>query len=71
MTNAPIQAAARERLLSIVELLDRIAEVTGTRPDRVTVWRWVRRGAMPAPSQLGLRRLFWRESEIDEWLASR
>jgi predicted DNA-binding transcriptional regulator AlpA len=59
-----------ERRLSINELLDRIAEVTGTRPNRVTVWRWVRRGVMPAPSRLGLRRIYWRESEIDDWLAS-
>lgn len=65
------ERAARERRLSIDEVLDRIFNVTGKRPDRVTVWRWVQRGAMPAPARLGLRRIYWRESEIDAWLASR
>ena len=66
-----INAQARERRLTVEDLLNRIAEVTGTRPDSVTIWRWVRGGVMPAPSQIGMRRLFWRESEIDEWLASK
>jgi predicted DNA-binding transcriptional regulator AlpA len=67
----PIQTVAPERRLSVEELIDRIAETTGVRPNRVTIWRWVRHGAMPAPSRLGLRRLYWWASEIDEWLAAR
>jgi prophage regulatory protein len=39
--------------------------------DRSTVYRQIRDGRFPAPVQLGVRRLAWRESDIDEWIASR
>ena len=38
---------------------------------RVTAWRAVRDGLLPAPIILGPNSVGWYESEIDEWLASR
>jgi prophage regulatory protein len=39
--------------------------------DRSTVYRQIRDGRFPAPVDLGLRRLAWRESDINAWIASR
>jgi prophage regulatory protein len=36
-----------------------------------TIFRLRRKGTFPAPVVLGERRIAWRESEIDAWLATR
>lgn len=38
---------------------------------RVTIWRRVRAGTFPAPSELGANSIGWPESEISAWLESR
>lgn len=60
---------------------------TATRPDRImrlaevqqrigirgksTIYRWVQHREFPAPLALGGGSVGWRESDIDEWIASR
>lgn len=39
--------------------------------NRVTLGRWIRAGAFPAPVQLGPNAVAWIRSEVDEWRASR
>jgi predicted DNA-binding transcriptional regulator AlpA len=39
-------------------------------PSRATLWRWQQRGLMPKSIGPG-RRLLFRKSEIEAWLASR
>ena len=36
-----------------------------------TLWRWTKDGRFPAPLQLGLNSIGWRESDVAAWLASR
>ena len=38
---------------------------------RVTIWRRVRAGTFPAPTELGANSIGWPESSIAEWLESR
>ena len=38
---------------------------------RVTIWRRVRAGTFPAPTELGANSIGWPESEITAWLANR
>jgi predicted DNA-binding transcriptional regulator AlpA len=57
---------SNEIWLSQIEVIERIP----SHPSKPTLWRWVRAGAFPKP-QAGLKRLYWRESEINAWLASR
>ena len=38
---------------------------------RVTIWRRVRDGTFPAPTELGQNSIGWPASVISEWLASR
>lgn len=38
---------------------------------RVTIWRRVRAGTFPAPTELGENSIGWSAKEISEWLASR
>ena len=38
---------------------------------RVTIWRRVRAGTFPAPTELGENSIGWPESEITAWLANR
>jgi predicted DNA-binding transcriptional regulator AlpA len=40
-------------------------------PHRVSIWRWIRRGQFPAPVQIGQRKLVWRATEVNRWLAER
>jgi prophage regulatory protein len=35
---------------------------------RVTIWKWVHEGKFPPGRRLG-RRIFWLESDIDDWIA--
>ena len=54
-----------EELLPLHELLRR----TGCR--RSTIYAWIQRGLFPAPVRLGPRRVAWRKSEVDHWIATR
>ena len=54
-----------EELLPLHEVLRR----TGCR--RSTIYAWIQRGHFPAPVRLGPRRVAWRRSEIDFWIATR
>ncbi len=38
---------------------------------RTTIWRRVRAGTFPAPSELGQNSIGWPEHSISSWLASR
>jgi len=38
---------------------------------RGTIWRMVRRGEFPPPLQLSPRRIGWRRSTVERWLAER
>ena len=38
---------------------------------RPTLWRLVKRGAFPRPLRLSPRRIGWRRSTIEAWLAER
>ncbi len=38
---------------------------------RTTLWRRVRAGTFPAPTELGANSIGWPESEITAWLANR
>ena len=38
---------------------------------RTTIWRRVRAGTFPAPSELGQNSIGWPERAISSWLASR
>lgn len=38
---------------------------------RVTIWRRVRAGTFPAPTELGENSIGWPEAEISAWLANR
>ncbi len=39
--------------------------------DPVTLWRWRKAGAFPAPVRLSRQTLRWREPDIAAWLESR
>ena len=53
------------RMLRAPEVMARIG------CSRVTLWRWVRAGNLPAPVELGRNMIGWREEEIEEWIQSR
>ena len=38
---------------------------------RPTVWRMIKKGTFPPPLQLSPRRIGWRASTIEKWLAER
>ncbi len=45
--------------------------MTRTGLSRTTIWRRVRAGTFPAPTELGENSIGWPESEIATWLANR
>ena len=50
----------------------RLSEVrTRTALARTTIYRKMREGSFPEPLKVGVRAVRWRESEIEDWLASR
>ena len=53
------------RLLRLREVLARCGL------SRTTVYRQMGEGAFPRPLRVGVRAVRWRESEIEDWLASR
>ncbi len=38
---------------------------------RSTIYSWVRKGVFPGPVRVGPRRVAWRKTDVDEWIASR
>jgi prophage regulatory protein len=38
---------------------------------RSTIYDYIRRGIFPAPIKIGLKRVGWLESEVDDWLDKR
>jgi len=38
---------------------------------RTGLHKWVKEGNFPAPVQLSKRSVAWRQSEVEEWMASR
>lgn len=64
-TSQTTATASGERLVLLPEVRARVPI------DRSTIWRMTREGRFPQPVAIGLRRLAWRESEIDQWIASR
>ena len=54
-----------EVLLPLEEVLRRTA------CKRSTLYRWIKKGLFPASVKLGPRRVAWRKSEVDRWIATR
>ena len=54
-----------DRLLRLNEVRTRTALA------RTTIYRKMREGSFPEPLKVGVRAVRWRESEIEDWLASR
>lgn len=38
---------------------------------RMTIWRYEQSGLFPARIQIGIKRIAWRESDIEMWISSR
>lgn len=53
---------SEDRLLKVSEL----AEFLGVYPS--TIYRWLRRGMLPQPFEIGEKAVRWRQSEIEKWL---
>jgi prophage regulatory protein len=53
------------RLLSISQVTDRVPFT------KVHIYRLMKRGEFPRTIKIGKRRVCWRESEIDAWIASK
>ena len=41
------------------------------RPDRKTLWRWIRAGTFPAPVQISENKIGFYDDEVSEWEHSR
>ena len=54
-----------EVLLSLEEVLRRTA------CKRSTLYRWIAAGLFPPPVKIGPRRVAWRKSDVDRWIATR
>ena len=52
-------------------LLTRLEVQSKCRIARSSVYRLMRAGLFPSPIRIGVRSVRWRESEIDEYLATR
>lgn len=67
MTKIDLNETPRpERLLNPAAMRARCGDIS-----EMTIHRWLRTdGGFPQPVYIGTRR-FWRESEIDAWIASR
>ncbi len=60
-----MDTATNDRLLRLSEVQTRTAL------GRSTIYRLMRNGDFPEPLKIGARAVRWRESEIEEWLATR
>ena len=54
-----------DRLISMKEVTARVPFT------RVHIYRLMKRGEFPRTIKIGKRRVCWRESEIDAWIASK
>jgi prophage regulatory protein len=54
-----------ERLISMKEVTDRVPFT------KVHIYRLMKRGEFPRSIKIGKRRVCWRESEIETWIASK
>jgi prophage regulatory protein len=54
-----------DRMLKVSEL----AEFLGVAPS--TIYRWLERGKLPQPYEIGESAVRWRKSEIETWLEER
>ena len=54
-----------DRLLRLSEVKSRCGL------SRSSLYRMMRNGAFPEPLKVGVRAVRWRESEIEDWLATR
>ena len=43
----------------------------GTASKRSTLYGWIKKGLFPPPIRIGPRRVAWRETEVDAWIAAR
>lgn len=55
-----------DRILGYEILKPKIGNIS-----RSSLWRWERDGLFPHRVQVGPRRVGWKESEINQWIASR
>ena len=55
-----------DRVLAYEALQRKIGNVS-----RSSLWRWEQEGFFPKRIQLGPRRVGWRESDVDRWIAER
>jgi prophage regulatory protein len=54
------------RFLSVPDLRERGIDLS-----RVQLWRMIKAGEFPRPVRLTKQRSAWRETEIDQWMATR
>lgn len=47
----------------------KLSEVLGV--SEVTIWRWERKGLLPAKRQIGPNAVGWLESDIEAWWAAK
>ena len=38
---------------------------------RSTLYRWIKKGLLPLQVKIGPRRVAWRKSDVDRWIATR
>lgn len=64
-TDAAATSPAHDRIITLAEVRARFPV------DRTTLYKMHTSGRFPKPVNLGVRRLGWRESDVQAWLASR
>ena len=65
MSRSDFRLHDAERLLSLEAVLRRTAS------KRSTLYGWIKKGLFPPPIRIGPRRVAWRETEVDAWIAAR
>lgn len=58
-------ANAEENLVPLPVILKRFPV------SRASIYEWMKNGTFPKPVKLGVRRVAWRSSDINKWLADR
>ena len=51
-------------------LLDTDDVLRLTKISRSTLWRFRREGSFPEPQRIGMRKLMWRRSAVEAWIAA-
>jgi predicted DNA-binding transcriptional regulator AlpA len=76
-SNSPAPASAvtrpvdHRRIIYIRTFCQMLGRDEDSPLDRSTVWRWIQKGIIAAPLQIGPNRVGWTAEYIDQWLASR